>query len=81
MAYHMLPRFNGRALRWPRLAHAQSWLAIAGVAMVVAGWGTLLLALPFARGLLVAGGVVQAAAAQLFALLIGALLRDTRKHA
>ena len=81
MAYHMLPRFNGRALRWPGLAHAQSWLAISGVVLVAGGWIALLLALPWARGLLVAGGAVQAGAALLFVLLIGALLREPRSRA
>jgi heme/copper-type cytochrome/quinol oxidase subunit 1 len=33
MGYHMLPRFTGQPLRWPRLAEVQSWLAIGGVAL------------------------------------------------
>ncbi len=65
----------------PRLAHAQSWLAISGVALVAGGWVALLLALPWARGLLVAGGAVQAGAALLFVLLMGALLREPRSRA
>ena len=75
MAYHMLPRFTGRPLRWPRLATAQSWLAIGGVGMAAAGWAASAGGLPGARVLLVAGGTLQAGAVLLFALLIGRLLR------
>src|SRR5205085_3454200 len=46
MAYHMLPRFAGRPVRWPRLAAAQAGLAIGGVALVAAGWVGVLSALP-----------------------------------
>jgi hypothetical protein len=74
MAYHMLPRFAGRALRHPHLAVAQSWLAIAGVALIAAGWLGVVNALPPARMALVAGGALQVGAAALFALLIGDLL-------
>ena len=49
MAYHMLPRFAGRPPRWPRLAAAQSWLAIASVALVAAGWIGVVSALPLAQ--------------------------------
>lgn len=75
MGYHMLPRFAGRPARWPRLVQAQSWLAITGVALVAVGWIAPLAQLPFARLLLVSGGVAQAAAALIFALVIGDLLR------
>jgi hypothetical protein len=68
MAYHMLPRFAGRAPRWPRLAAAQSWLAIAGVALVTAGWIGVVRALPLAQLVLVAGGMLQVVAAALFVL-------------
>jgi len=78
MAYHMLPRFAGRALRRPRLAAAQSWLAIASVALVAAGWIGLLSALPLARLVLVAGGALQVGAAGLFAWMIGDLLVSKR---
>jgi hypothetical protein len=73
MAYHMLPRFTGRPLRRPRLATAQSWLAISGVALVVLGWVGVVGALPGAQSLLVSGAIVQVVAAILFALLIGEL--------
>ena len=73
MAYHMLPRFTGRSLRRTRWAAAQSWLAIGGIALIALGWVGVLNALPLAQSILVAGGMLQAAAG-LFALLIGELL-------
>ena len=74
MAYHMLPRFTGRPLRWPGLAAVQSWLAIGSVALVGAGWIGMVNALPYAQSVLVAGGALQVAAATLFAWMIGDLL-------
>lgn len=74
MAYHMLPRFTGHALRWPRLATAQSWLAISGVGLAALGWIGASTTLPAAPILLVSGGVMQASAALLFVVLIGDLL-------
>lgn len=74
MAYHMLPRFTGRPLRRPRVAGAQSWLAIGGVTLVALGWIGDVSAAPGARAALVAGGAAQVLAATLFALLIGELL-------
>ncbi len=72
MAYHMMPRFSGQPLRRPRLAEAQSWLAIAGVALASVGWlaGTTDLSLLIRAG----GGVIQLIAAILFAWMIGELL-------
>jgi heme/copper-type cytochrome/quinol oxidase subunit 1 len=74
MAYHMLPRFAGRPLRRARLAAAQSWLAIAGVALVALGWVGVLGDLPLGQPALIAGAALIVAAAALFALLIGELL-------
>lgn len=74
MAYHMLPRFAGRPLQRVRLAAAQSWLAIGGVALVALGWLALLYALPAAQLILATGGALQVVAAAIFALLIGELL-------
>ena len=74
MAYHMLPRFAGHALRRMRLAAAQSWMAIGGIVLVGVGWIGVVAALPFAQLVLVTGGVLQLCAAVLFALLIGELL-------
>jgi hypothetical protein len=74
MAYHMLPRFTGRPLHRGRLAAAQSWLAIGGIALVAVGWAGVLAGLPLAQLVLALGGVLQVCAAALFALLIGELL-------
>jgi len=71
----MLPRFTGRPLRWPRLAVAQSWLAISGVVLVAAGWIAIVSGLPLAQVVLVGGGALQVVAALLFTLLIGDLLQ------
>ncbi len=75
MGYHMLPRFAGRSLRWPRLADVQSWLAIGGVALASIGWLLAYAANPVSRVLLIAGGVAQLLAALIFATLIGDVLR------
>lgn len=73
--YHMLPRFAGRPISRPRLADAQSWLAIAGVALASLGWFAVPLDLPYAGVLLAAGGVLQTLAVLGFGLLIGTVLR------
>ncbi|HJZ46519.1 MAG TPA: hypothetical protein VKE41_05110 [Roseiflexaceae bacterium] len=78
MAYHMLPRFTGRPLRWPRLAEVQSWLAIGGVVLLAAGWIAILGGLPLAQVVLLSGGALLIVAATLFALLIGELLSQRR---
>jgi hypothetical protein len=78
MAYHMLPRFTGQPLHHPRLAAAQSWLAIGGVALVALGWLGVIGAVPWAQTILVVGGALQVLAALLFALLIGELLGHTQ---
>jgi cbb3-type cytochrome oxidase subunit 1 len=75
VAYHMLPRFCGRPLRWPRLATAQSWLAIGGVAAAALGWVSVVAAMPGAYVLLGIGGALQVVSALLFVLLIGDLLQ------
>jgi hypothetical protein len=74
MSYHMLPRFTGRPLRWPRLAEAQSWLAILAVALVGLGWLATRFELSAGRWLLLGGGTLQFMAALLYALQIGDLL-------
>lgn len=74
MGYHMLPRFSGRPLRWPRMAAAQTWLAIIGVALISAGWLVAQAGLPWGRALLLGGGVAQFCGAAMFALLAGNLL-------
>ncbi len=75
MAYHMLPRFAGRPLLRQRAAGAQSWLAIAGVALAGLGWA-MLPALPaLGRPLMAIGGLTQLTAALTFILIAAELLR------
>lgn len=74
MSYHMLPRFVGRPLLWPRVGDAQSWLALGGVALTALGWLAYYGHVTLAPALLITGGVLQLAAACLFATLIGTLL-------
>jgi len=38
VAYHVLPRFSGNALRSPRLAMVHLWTGNLGVGALVAGW-------------------------------------------
>src|SRR5438093_10090185 len=51
-AFHQYP------LRRPRLATAQSWLAIGGVALVAVGWIGAVGALPGTQSLLVGGALL-----------------------
>lgn len=78
MAYHMLPRFAGRALRWPEMATLQSWLAIGGVVLTTIGWMVQAGDLPLASAALLAGGGMQVSAVLLFTLLIGDVLLRRR---
>lgn len=73
-AYHMLPRFLGRALRLQQLADVQSWLAIVGTALSSFAWLGLVYDWPAARGLAVVASLGQASAALMFVWLIGSLL-------
>jgi cbb3-type cytochrome oxidase subunit 1 len=70
VAYHVIPRFSGRQLRYPRLAVWHFWIANIGLALMVLGFiarvhvslvsfGTVCLAL---------GGVLSALGAYAFAL-------------
>jgi hypothetical protein len=77
MAYHMFPRFAGRPLARPRLAEAQSWLAIAGVILAALGWLAVTMTLPFALPLLVVAGALELVAALLFAGAMLPLIRVT----
>jgi hypothetical protein len=73
-AYHMLPRFVGRPLAHPRLASAQSMLAIGGVALAAAGWLAGAAHIPYALPVVAAGAIAQLIAALLFGWQIGRLL-------
>ena len=74
MGYHMLPRFAGRPLVRTRLATVQSWLAIAGVALVALGWLLTIAGWALARVVVFGGGAAQIAAAALFSVLIAEIL-------
>jgi hypothetical protein len=74
MGYHMLPRFTGRPLYRTRLAHMQSWMAIAAIVLVAAGLIGARAAIPLISGLTVAGSVLVLASAGLFTWLMGELL-------
>lgn len=82
MGYHMLPRFLGRPLRWPKLGELQSWAAIVGVALMSLGWLAQSAGLALAFALLLSGGVLQLLAAIGFVAQIGSmLLSQPRKPA
>lgn len=75
-AYHELPRFAGRPLSWPRVAEAQSWLAIAGVALGAVGSVPAGPAAELRVALGAAGVGLQTLAALLFAANAGSLLQS-----
>ncbi|GIV95960.1 MAG: hypothetical protein KatS3mg057_0617 [Herpetosiphonaceae bacterium] len=81
MAYHMLPRFLGRPLRWPRAAAWQSWLAIGGVGLAALGWALLVMEAPIARPLMGIAGALQLMGALIFAGLMLDLFIDLRRSA
>jgi len=74
MGYHMLPRFLGRPLRWPKLAELQSWAAIVGVALMSLGWLTQSAGSSLAFALLLSGGLLQVLAAMAFVDQIASML-------
>jgi cbb3-type cytochrome oxidase subunit 1 len=65
VAYHVLPRFTGRALHSRMLANAHVWFANIGLALMVGGW---LLAphVPLVRSAIGAGALSVAAGAFAF---------------
>lgn len=75
MAYHMLPRFLGRALPWPKLQDWQAWLAIAGVAIISLGMLAYRFEWPLAMLLISIGGSLQLAAALAFIAQVAMLLK------
>ncbi|HEX6588068.1 MAG TPA: cbb3-type cytochrome c oxidase subunit I [Longimicrobiales bacterium] len=66
VAYHVIPRFSGAALRSEKLAYAHVWIANAGLALMVAGFLTRAHGLSAWRPVLIAGGLLSAAGAFLF---------------
>lgn len=80
MAYHMVPRFMGRAMPAPQLAEWQSWLALGGSGTTIIGWLALIYARPAARLLLLLGGGLQVLAALLFGGLVLATIYPARRR-
>jgi cbb3-type cytochrome oxidase subunit 1 len=70
VAYHVIPRFSGRPLRYRRLAVWHVWAANAGLALMVLGFGARVHSSLVAIGtaVLALGGCLSALGAYAFAL-------------
>ncbi len=66
VAFHVVPRFFGAPLAYPRLAGWQFWLAQAGVPLLAAGFAMRVWALPGTGAVIGAGAVASVAAAYCF---------------
>jgi hypothetical protein len=66
VAYHVIPRFTGAALRSRRVAALHVWVANAGLALLVGGWMLRATVPQPARLLLAGGGLLSAAGAFMF---------------
>jgi heme/copper-type cytochrome/quinol oxidase subunit 1 len=66
VAYHVIPRFTGRPLHSPRLAHVHLWCANLGLGAMVGGFVLRLWFPAPARPLLAAGAVLASAGAFIF---------------
>ena len=66
VAYHVIPRFTGAALRSERLANLHLTIANAGLALMVGGWIARAHAFAAWRPVLIAGGTLSALGAFLF---------------
>ena len=66
VAYHVIPRFTGAALRSEPLAAVHLWLANGGLALMVTGWLARAHGFEAWRPVLVAGGTLSALGAFLF---------------
>lgn len=63
VSLHVVPRFFGHPLVYPRLASAQFWLAQPGLALLAAGFALRVVGAPFAGTLVVSGAALSALAA------------------
>jgi cbb3-type cytochrome oxidase subunit 1 len=70
VAYHVIPHFVGFRLHRPDLAGAHWWLAIVGLAFMVSGFVTRVLAPSAGTAILAAGGLLSALGAYLFVYLL-----------
>jgi len=70
VAYHVIPRFSGRPLRYPHLAVWHFWIANAGLALMVLGFILRVHAASVAAGTasLAVGGTLSALGAYAFVL-------------
>jgi cbb3-type cytochrome oxidase subunit 1 len=66
VAYHVLPRFNGRGLHSTRMAQAHLYVANAGLALMVAGFILRVSVAGPGRVMLAFGGAVSATSAFMF---------------
>lgn len=84
VAYHVVPRFSGRPLRYARLAVWHVWIANAGLALMVLGFALRVhdgRPLAFGTFLLALGGVLSAVGAYAFALNIWRTIPAARRVA
>jgi cbb3-type cytochrome oxidase subunit 1 len=66
VALHVIPRFVGQPLLYPRLGGAQFLLAESGLVLMVAGFSLRIAGITIAPTLLATGGLLSAAAAACF---------------
>ena len=81
VAFHVIPRFTGRALHSGRLAALQWWVSNAGLALMVIGFGLRPHGAGAATGILGAGGVLAALGAYAFIYNIWRTLGTAAPHA
>ena len=82
VAYHVLPRFAGRALHAPRLAAAHWWLANTGLGLMVLGFVLRPNGVePIASAVLGLGGLLSTAGAYAFAWNMWRTLGPARRTA
>lgn len=70
VALHVIPRFVGQPLLFPRVAAVQFWSAQAGLALLATGFVARVNGWPFASALIATGGVVSAIGAACFVVNI-----------
>ena len=79
VGYQILPRMMGYGLFSPRLSVAHWWLANAGLLLMVTGFGLRPSGVAVATGVLVAGGVLEAVGAYLFAFNLFRSMKKPRQ--
>jgi len=79
VAYHVMPRFSGNPLHWPRLAVAHLWLANLGLTLLVVGFAARTHVGGRAWPVLLAGGSATVAGAYAFIYNIWRTLDGSRR--